>query len=75
VAEITMGKPLNQLGHPFDIKNVVKLDIPDGAIVHIDNFGLMKFTGDLTGLNKGDKLEAQKIFNSIMVGVLGQNKK
>ena len=57
VAQIAMGKPLNQLGHPFDVKNVVKLDIPDGTIVHIDNFGLMKFTGDLTGLNEGDKLD------------------
>jgi S-adenosylmethionine hydrolase len=57
VAQIAMGKPLNQLGCPFDVKNIVKLDIPDSTIVHIDNFGLMKFTSDLTGLNEGDKLE------------------
>ena len=56
VAQIAMGKPLNKLGHLFDIKKVVKLDITEGTIVHIDNFGLMKFVGELTGLNEGDKL-------------------
>jgi len=57
VAQIATGKPLNEMGNPFNIKKVVKLDIPDGTIVHIDNFGLMKFTSDLTGLNERDKLE------------------
>ena len=56
MAQIAMGKPLNKLGHLFDIKKVVKLDIAEGAIVHIDNFGLMKFTGELTGLNEGDEV-------------------
>ncbi|MFH1656484.1 MAG: SAM-dependent chlorinase/fluorinase [Candidatus Nealsonbacteria bacterium] len=56
VAQIALGKPLNKLGHFFDIKNVTKLDIFEGTIVHIDNFGLMKFIGDLTGLNEGNKL-------------------
>ncbi len=56
VAQVAMGKPLNKMGHPFDIGKVIKLDITEGTIVHIDNFGLMKFTGNLTGLNEGDKL-------------------
>jgi len=56
VAQIAMGKPLKEMGHPFDVKKVVKLDIPKGAIVHIDNFGLMKFTGELTELNERDKV-------------------
>jgi len=56
VAQIAMGKSLKDMGHPFDIEKVVKLDIPKGTIVHIDNFGLMKFTGNLTGLNEGNKL-------------------
>jgi S-adenosylmethionine hydrolase len=56
VAQIAMGKPLSEMGRPFDIKNVVKLDISVGTIVHIDNFGLMKFIGDLSGLNENDKL-------------------
>jgi len=57
VTQIAMGKPLNEMGNPFGIEKVINLDIPDGTIVHIDNFGLMKFTGDLTGFNEGDKLE------------------
>lgn len=57
VAQIATGKPLKDMGHPFDIEKVVKIDIAGGVIVHIDNFGLMKFTGELTGLNDGDKLE------------------
>jgi len=56
VAQIAMGKPLNKLGHPFDIKKVVRLNIAERTIVHIDNFGLMKFVGELTELNEGDKL-------------------
>ena len=57
VAQIATGKPLKDMGHPFDIEKVVKIDIVRGTIIHIDNFGLMKFTGELTGLNEGDKLE------------------
>lgn len=57
VAQIATGKPLKDMGHPFDIEKVVKIDIAGGVIVHIDNFGLMKFTGELRGLKKGDKLE------------------
>lgn len=57
VAQIAMGKPLKDMGQPFDIEKIVKSDIPCGTIVHIDNFGLMKFTAELTGLNEGDELE------------------
>lgn len=57
VAQIATGKSLKDMGHPLDIEKVVKIDTPDGTIVHIDNFGLMKFVGELTGLNEGDKLE------------------
>ena len=56
VAQIAMGKPLKNMGHPFDIEKVVKIDIPQGTIVHIDTFGLMKFVGKLDGLNEGDRL-------------------
>lgn len=56
VTQIAMGKPLKDMGHLFDIEKVVKIDTPDGTIVHIDNFGIMKFVGRLSGLNEGDKL-------------------
>lgn len=57
VAQIATGKPLKDMGCPFDIEKIVKIDIAGGTIVHIDNFGLMKFADELTGLNEGDKLE------------------
>jgi len=57
VAQIATGKPLKDMGRPFDIEKIIKIDIAGGTIVHIDNFGLMKFTGELAGLNEGDKLE------------------
>lgn len=57
VAQIAMGKPLKKMGKPFDIEKVVKLSIPEGTIVHIDNFGLMKFVSNLTGLNEGDRVK------------------
>ncbi|MDD3134431.1 MAG: SAM-dependent chlorinase/fluorinase [Synergistales bacterium] len=57
VAQIAMGKPLKEMGHQFNTEKVVKIDVPIGTIVHIDNFGLIKFVGELTGLNEGDKLE------------------
>jgi len=57
VAQIATGKPLKDMGNPFDIEKVVKIYIAGGVIVHIDNFGLMKFTGELRGLKEGDKLE------------------
>lgn len=57
MTQIAMGKPLEEMGKPFDIEKLVKLDIPEGTIVHIDNFGLMKFVGNLTGLNEGDRVK------------------
>lgn len=57
VAEIASGKLLKDMGRPFDSEKIITIDIAGGAIVHIDNFGLMKFTGELTGLNEGDILE------------------
>lgn len=57
VAQIATGKSLKDMGHPFDIGKIIKIDIAEGTIVHIDNFGLMKFTGELAGLKDRDKLE------------------
>lgn len=59
VSQIAMGKSLKEMGHLFEIDNVAKIDIPAGTIVHVDNFGLIKFTGELTGLNEGEELEIE----------------
>ena len=56
VAQIAIGKQLKEMGCPFDIEKIIKIDIPEGTVVHIDNFGLMKFVGKLDELNEGDKL-------------------
>jgi S-adenosylmethionine hydrolase len=57
VAQMAIGKSLKDMGRPFDVKRVIKIDISKGTIVHIDNFGLIKFTGETTGLNEGDILD------------------
>ncbi|SRR6056297_848353 len=57
VAQIAMKKPLRDMGCPFDIEKVAKIDILEGTIVHVDNFGLIKFVGELTEVKEGDKLE------------------
>ena len=46
----------------------MRLNVADGTIVHIDNFGLMKFTGILPNMNEGDKLTVDiksKLFSAV----------
>ena len=57
VGKIATGTPLHKLGKPFPKDQIKRLDIPDGTIVHIDNFGLMKFTGDLGAPKENDRYE------------------
>ena len=56
IAEIAKGTELSILGDVFPKEKVLKLDIPIGTIVHVDNFGLMKFAGDISYLTDGDKV-------------------
>lgn len=53
VAKIAMGAKLSDLGATFPHENILNLDIKEGTIVHVDNMGLMKFTGILNA-NDGD---------------------
>jgi len=55
-AQIASGGLLSLIGSKFDPGGLIKLDIPDGTILHIDSFGLMKFKGVLPEINEGDKL-------------------
>lgn len=59
IAQIASGQQLNLIGKRFDISNLTKLDIADGTIVHVDNFGIMKFMGALPVLNEGDKVTVE----------------
>ena len=54
VAKLTAGTPSRELGKPFDEGNLAKLNMEDGAIVHIDNFGLIKFIGTIPPAKEGD---------------------
>ncbi len=54
--QIASGGLLSLIGTKFDPIGLTKLDIPDGTIVHIDNFGLMKFKGVIPEVNDGDRL-------------------
>ena len=56
-ARAARGIPLADLGTPLDVGSIVRLKIPDGTIVHIDNFGMMKFTGDMGDVAEGDRFE------------------
>ncbi len=54
--QIALGGLLSLMGSKFDHDKLLKLDIPEGTILHIDSFGLMKFKGILPKINEGDKL-------------------
>lgn len=41
----------------FPLKSLTDLDIKDGTIVHIDNFGLMKIKGETPVFEDGDQLK------------------
>jgi S-adenosylmethionine hydrolase len=67
---IASGGLLSLIGSKFDSSNLAKLDVPDGSILHVDNFGLMKFKGVLPQINEGDKLVievAGKSFSAVYV--------
>ncbi len=64
IAQIASGQQLNLIGKKFDANDLTKLTVADGTIVHIDNFGLMKFAGVLPNLNERDKLTVEIKGNS-----------
>ena len=68
IAKIALGKQLNEIGKPFNQKRLVKLDLPEGTVVHIDNFGLIKFIGKLPKCKDGDKFKIE-IANKVLAVV------
>ncbi len=64
-ARIASGESLDSIGSKFNVNDLVSLNISQGTIVHIDNFGLIKFTGTLSEINEGDVVTIetnQKVF-------------
>ncbi len=49
--------PLSELGEPINPEKIVRMDLQKGTIVHIDNFGMMKFTGEFESASLGDRFE------------------
>lgn len=71
---LAAGVAFSELGNIFNESNLRKLDIEDGTVIHIDNFGLIKFKGELPEYEEGQKLEVtvggtvlEAIFSSRMM--------
>lgn len=70
-AQAAKGVPLKELGEQISPDEIVRLHIPDGTIVHIDNFGMMKFTGELETPEEGDSYTIT-INNHVIKAVFGR---
>ncbi len=56
-ARLASGISFNELGSAFDENKLRKPDLEEGTIVHIDNFGLIKFAAELPAYEEGQKIE------------------
>jgi S-adenosylmethionine hydrolase len=57
VAKLVAGEPMDSFGKVFDDKDLSALDISNGTIVHIDNFGLLKIMGETPKFEEGQKFK------------------
>lgn len=53
VARLAAGVPFEDFGKEFLPDQLTKLNIPNGTVVHIDNFGLMKIKGSTPDYKEG----------------------
>ena len=60
VAKLVAGIPFEKFGKKFNKEFLTELDIKDGTIVHIDNFGLMKIKNTPHLFKEGEKLQIFK---------------
>jgi len=56
-AKLALGKNFDELGEKRDKNFLVNFHIPDGTVVHIDNFGIIKIKGKPPNYDDGDVLE------------------
>ena len=56
-AKVAAGIPLDKLGEKFSEKRLIHLEIKDGTVLYIDNFGVSKFFGNIKSLEEGDKVK------------------
>lgn len=66
-AAAARGVPLSELGKAIDPKDIVRMDLAEGTIVHIDNFGMMKFVGDPGPVEVGDVFDVTINGNTLEV--------
>lgn len=52
-AEIASGVPLKKIGNYFDSKKITFIDVQEGTILHIDNFGVAKIFMREINLSEG----------------------
>lgn len=57
VAKLAADIPLHEFGRPFAADSLNVLEIPQGTVVHIDNFGLLKIKGDTPSFDEGARLK------------------
>lgn len=59
IAKIIANVSFKKLGRPFAEKDLTTLEIRHGTIVHMDNFGLIKFFGSLDEATEGEKFNIE----------------
>lgn len=59
IAKIAHGEDIKKLGTLVSSEEITRLNIADYTIVHIDNFGMMKFTGNLDNIQENDYYEVE----------------
>ncbi len=68
IARIARWEDATRFGDAIDSGEIERLSITDHTIVHIDNFGIMKFTGDMDKPQEGDRYEV--IINNEVFGAI-----
>lgn len=57
VAKLVASEPMDSFGKPFNKGDLATLNIDEGTIVHIDNFGLLKIMGETPKFEEGQKFK------------------
>lgn len=68
IAKLASGTPFEEMGIIFSPDKLTNIEIEEGTIVHIDNFGLAKFTGTLPKSNDCD-LFSVEVGNKKLVAI------
>lgn len=66
IARIISGVSFEEIAIPFDEKKLVEFELENGTIVHIDNFGLVKFIGEIRDAKEGDKFKIKTGKNELI---------